>query len=823
MLYRLKGMICAIHFPWKGVVMHNRYLLIIGIWVLFVFAGVFPAQAVSRLDTSFGLNGRVAVELGVKNSAHAVVVQPDGKIVVAGSSSKGTALNFSLLRFNKDGSLDTTFNEDGSIQTSVSIGDDEALALALLSDGRIVAAGYSHNGVDRDFAMVCYREDGSLDQNFGKGGVVVTPIGSDNEEITAITTNSYGLITVVGATEGTTGKVLVAARYFADGELDRSFGELGVSIFGVGEDATAEGVLERADGSYVVSGSYEEKGNISLMLVGLTVDGLLASRFGEQGVAVPSGSLTGSEGFGVAEDSDGLIYVAGSVGIVGRRDAALFRFTMDGTPDTLFGDQGMVVNRASEEDDVLYAVTVGRNGMFASGYTTGGGIRKFLLASYAASDMVTVLTATSKAPAVRKWHVESETEDIAPIQDVWENGDTKVQVRHLLISPSLSDYLTVRSGASPSISARVPDPQRGERTLLSRMLASVFKHASHFLLPSAMAADGNGASSVADAAISPQFITVAFSEGESVGYAVTTDEEGNVIVVGTAINTAASSMVAARYVAETATGGSDPAQDEIANGFIITTQPNDITKTTVDTGGQVAEDFGRTVAQRGVVFSIDDNPEYTDNSDELGTSASIHAPADGLDVTKRSGFSPVTTDPPLDPISSAPSEITFVEKGKRESGSGYGSFSTHLQGLKPGTIYHVRAYAVADDGEVYYGNQVRFRTADACFVATASFGTLLHPAVRLLRDFRDTFMVHSVIGHRFVDLYYAVSPPVADCIAQSGVLRFIVRLLLLPFIGFSWLALQMGMGATLLTLSGTMLIISMMLTNGSYFRFLVRR
>lgn len=803
--------------------MHNRYLLIIGVWVLVVFAGGSPVQAVSRLDTSFGLNGRVAVELGAKNSAHAVVVQPDGKIVVAGSSSKGTAFNFSLLRFNKDGSLDTTFNEDGSALTSVSIGDDEALALALLSDGRIIAAGYSHNGVDRDFAMVCYLEDGSLDQNFGEGGVVVTPIGNDNEEITAITTNAYGLITVVGATEGTTGKVLVAARYFADGELDRSFGELGVSIFGVGEDATAEGVIERADGSYVISGSYEEKGNVSLMLVGLSVDGLLAYRFGEQGVAVPSGSFTGSEGYGVAEDSDGLIYVAGSVGIVGSRDAALFRFTKAGQPDTLFGDQGVVVNRASEEDDVLYAVTVGKSGVVASGYTTDAGVRQFLLASYAASDMVTVLTATSKIPVAREWRVEPEAGDIAPIQEVWENGDTKVQVRRLLVSPSLSDYLTARFGVSSSISESVSNHQPGERAPFFRMMASAFKHASHFLLPSVLAADGNGAPSIAEATITPQFVTVAFSEGESVGYAIASDEEGNVIVVGTAIDTAASSMVAARYAAEIVSGDSDATQDGATNEFIITTQPTDITKTTVVTGGQVVEDFSRAVAQRGVVFSTRENPEYTDNSDGLVTSVATLTPAENLDLANKSKILPVATDAIPGSINNAPLGNTSVEKGKSESGSGYGSFIVHLQDLKPGTIYHVRAYAVADDGDVYYGNQVTLRTADACFVATASFGTLLHPAVRVLRDFRDSFMVHTTVGQRFVDLYYAVSPPIADCIAQSGVLRFIVRLLLLPFIGFSWLALQMGMDATLLILSGTMLIISMMQPNRPYSRFLVRR
>ena len=189
--------------------MLNRYPLIIGIWFLLIFLGAASLSAAPRLDATFGFNGRVAVELGARSSGHAVLVQPDGKIVVAGSSSKGNALNFSLVRFHKNGSLDTSFNGNGSVITSLSAGDDEALALGLLSDGRIIAVGYYHNGTDRDLAMVCFRQNGALDLNFGDAGVVLTSIGNGNEEITAVTINPSDMITVVGSTEGTAGRVLV--------------------------------------------------------------------------------------------------------------------------------------------------------------------------------------------------------------------------------------------------------------------------------------------------------------------------------------------------------------------------------------------------------------------------------------------------------------------------------------------------------------------------------------------------------------------------------------------------------------------------------------
>ena len=144
------------------------------------------------------------------------------------------------------------------------------------------------------------------------------------------------------------------------------------------------------------------------------------------------------------------------------------------------------------------------------------------------------------------------------------------------------------------------------------------------------------------------------------------------------------------------------------------------------------------------------------------------------------------------------SEEQWAEEGETENGSGYGRFSARLENLKPGTVYYVRAYALTADGAVYYGPQYRFKTADACFVATASFGTLLHPGVRVLREFRDAFLATSDLGRVLVDRYYILSPPVADLIGQSGALRATVRLLLLPLVGFSWLALQAGLAKALL-------------------------
>ena len=85
---------------------------------------------------------------------------------------------------------------------------------------------------------------------------------------------------------------------------------------------------------------------------------------------------------------------------------------------------------------------------------------------------------------------------------------------------------------------------------------------------------------------------------------------------------------------------------------------------------------------------------------------------------------------------------------------------------------------------------------DACFIATAAFGSYMEPEVKILRDFRDRVLLTNFAGKAFVGLYYKCSPPVADFIAGHSNLRVPVRLILLPLIGMSWVALNLGSGLT---------------------------
>ncbi len=84
-----------------------------------------------------------------------------------------------------------------------------------------------------------------------------------------------------------------------------------------------------------------------------------------------------------------------------------------------------------------------------------------------------------------------------------------------------------------------------------------------------------------------------------------------------------------------------------------------------------------------------------------------------------------------------------------------------------------------------------------CFIATAAYGSLMEPHVKVLREFRDRFLLTNSMGKAFVRFYYANSPPIADFIANHDSMRTLVRVSLLPVVGVSWLALKIGLAATL--------------------------
>ena len=198
-------------------------------------ASVFNGFALVRyngdgsLDTSFNGTGIVTTIVGgnASDEANSVAVQSDGKIVAAGFAYVNGKNDFAVVRYLSDGSLDTAFNGTGKVTTDFSLSEDVGRSVAVQGDGKIVVAGYFNNGNDRDFALVRYNANGSLDAGFGAGGKVGTPIGSFDEAF-GVAVQSDGRVVAAGFSQSGNDSDFAVVRYRADGNLDTRFGGTGI-------------------------------------------------------------------------------------------------------------------------------------------------------------------------------------------------------------------------------------------------------------------------------------------------------------------------------------------------------------------------------------------------------------------------------------------------------------------------------------------------------------------------------------------------------------------------------------------------------------------
>ena len=317
------------------------------------------------------------VGAGTSNDfGNSVTLQADGKIVVAGyGAGSETGRDFAVVRYNTDGSLDTTFGTGGKILTPIGTGTlaDIAYSVTVQADGKIVVAGQGGgSGSTPDFAVVRYNADGSLDTTFGTGGKILTPTsaGSLNDYGNSVTVQADGKIVVAGQGETSgAGDDVVVVRYNVDGTLDTGFGTGGKIVTPVGTGTSGDvgnSVKVQADGKIVVAGYGTGSGTgIDFAVVRYNANGTLDTTFGTGGtgkILTPVGTGTsGDTGTSVMIQADGKIVVAGyGTGSGTGIDVAVVRYNANGSLDTTFGTDGKILTPvgAGTSADLAYSVTV---------------------------------------------------------------------------------------------------------------------------------------------------------------------------------------------------------------------------------------------------------------------------------------------------------------------------------------------------------------------------------------------------------------------------------------------------------------------------------
>jgi uncharacterized delta-60 repeat protein len=332
------------------------------------------------LDTTFDGDGKTLTGFVSGNSevANAVTIQPDGKIVVAGVTGASEQRDFALARYNTNGSLDTTFDDDGKTVDDVFLNnDDVAYGLALQPDGKLVTAGSIHRGTYKSFALARYFPDGSLDA----GGRLTADFGGD-DRANAVAIQLDGKIVVAGLGGNSD---FALARFDDDGRLDPSFGggDGKVTTNFVGGDV-ANALAIDSGGRIVVVGS--ANGGRLIALARFNPDGSLDDLFGIGGKVLKNLPSGGGSAEAVAIQSDGKIVVAGAASNGSDVDFALLRYDSNGQPDTTFGggDGEVTTSFSPGSKDVAFALSLQTNGkIVVAGYTsTGPDTNDFAVARY---------------------------------------------------------------------------------------------------------------------------------------------------------------------------------------------------------------------------------------------------------------------------------------------------------------------------------------------------------------------------------------------------------------------------------------------------------
>jgi uncharacterized delta-60 repeat protein len=268
------------------------------------------------LDTTFGKKGKVITAV----SGHDVwfdgmAMDGSGRIVLAGQSDGVTP---TLVRYTPNGALDTSFGTGGVLMTNISA-INSGVNVVLQPDGKIVLACTPIDPAtnSHEFMAARFNANGTVDSTFGSGGVVTTHLGGD-DGIGGMTIQGDGKIVLVGhETDGNYNvSTLYLVRYNTDGTLDNTFGSSGVVSLtnAPGIVPTPRGVAVQSDGQIVFGGDWGDPvtQKVALFAVRVSPSGVLETSYGDGGAAwVDAPGVGGGAANAIALQPDGALLIAG--------------------------------------------------------------------------------------------------------------------------------------------------------------------------------------------------------------------------------------------------------------------------------------------------------------------------------------------------------------------------------------------------------------------------------------------------------------------------------------------------------------------------------
>lgn len=681
-------------------------------------------------------------------------------------------------------SLDPNFGNNGQLTTEFSIYDDKAFAITMQSDGKILVAGQSENGADTDIAIARYLSDGSLDKDFNHNGQVTVAVGSGNDSGLALIVQDDGKILVAGTTDNGTDLDVTVIRLQADGLPDMDFDQDGQVVIELPySDDRAQSVLLQKDGKIILAGSSEEQDSTLLFLSRLNNDGSLDETFGNKGL-VNSIDAKNSAALSAALQSDGRILLAGFSGTEELTQATLFSFLETGAIDQSFGNKGLALSGSKEEDSLFYDLEILDDGtILGAGATIGESYRSILLSKFTINGAIDTQF-NGNGTVLTDLGVDTVAYGLALAPDgsiyLAGSGSKNQDSDFILLHFSATGY-----SLQPKTDVTIEEEEEEEETVI--VLNEL---------------------EVRESIESGQTYTLTdFSSYNDVARGIYILDDGTILLAGSADNGKDTDFAVVSYSAEQLAsirqeGGVYTPQGK----YISTTAPTMVTRNSAASGGYIqqhTESPSTVVTQRGVCYGITPAPSWMEDFSTIDSRRESNpAPPAGEEDAASTDFNPFKTN--------------VVLEGCTSNGDGDGEFRSDLIDLTPDTTYYIRAYAIlsasdadpdadadpdpdadadADpedsitDGTVIYGNELQFKTEDACFIATAAHGSINKSQVTILRQFRDTFLKSSTLGKSLIQTYYNLSPPIAEAITGHPTLQFTTRILLGPITLLSYFAL----------------------------------
>jgi uncharacterized delta-60 repeat protein len=327
-------------------------------------------------DLSFGSQGIAAINLtSGTDYANALAVGADGKIVAAGACNTFGTAEVGVVRLNSDGTPDLTFNGSGQVVTTLAGGSSYADAVAIAKDGGVIAAGTSSQGL----TVLRYTKTGALDATFNGTGVATTTwpssLGFSGGTARAVAIQSDGSIVAAGSdVPGNMVARMVVVRFTPAGALDPGFGNGGrVVLDPPGGWDEADALVLQSDGKIVTAGSTGATTepvslpDMEFMLVRLNIDGSLDPTFGSGGVVESDFGYNDERAFALALDAQNRIIAAGSGGAISAVKALIARYLPNGSIDPSFGNHGNMQFGFGTRLDLFHGIAVQPDGSIAAG------------------------------------------------------------------------------------------------------------------------------------------------------------------------------------------------------------------------------------------------------------------------------------------------------------------------------------------------------------------------------------------------------------------------------------------------------------------------